>query len=157
MKKAYLFNALYLTLMLVISGCAQIGELTGSNSETETKSSTQESEADKKAKADEEIQAIADAEAKNSTSVPVPDHSIFSKIRIGMSDDRVTDILGRPGRKTSYRTGKSWIPFAGRWLNDKRRQSWFYENEGVIVMTQNSYSRQYSVVRIDYNANQTLP
>ncbi|GAC21532.1 hypothetical protein [Paraglaciecola arctica] len=156
MVKTHLHTALFLTLLLAMSGCAQVSELTGSNSDSGSNSSTQDSEAEKKAKAAEEDKAIAEAEAKN-TSAPIPADSIFAKINIGMSDDAVTDILGKPGQKTSYRTGKSWIPFAGRWLNDRRRQSWFYENTGVIVMSQNSYSRQYSVVRIDYNANQSLP
>ena len=147
MVKTHLHTALFLTLLLAMSGCAQVSELTGSNSDSGSNSSTQDTEAEKKAKAAEEDKAIAEAEAKN-TSAPIPADSIFAKINIGMSDDAVTDILGKPGQKTSYRTGKSWIPFAG---------SWFYENTGVIVMSQNSYSRQYSVVRIDYNANQSLP
>lgn len=156
MVKPSQLTALFLSLLLVMSGCAQINELTGNESDSQSSSSSQETEAEKKATADAEDKAIAEAEAKNA-SVPIPADSLFAKVEIGMSDDAVIDILGRPDRQTTYRTGKGWIPFAGRWLNDRRRQSWFYENSGVIVMTQNSYSRQYKVVRVDYNANQSLP
>ncbi|WP_158972123.1 hypothetical protein [Paraglaciecola sp. L3A3] len=156
MEKTPLFTTLFLTLILAISGCAQINDMTGSDSDSQTSTTNQYTEAEKKAKAIEEDKVEAEAEAQN-VSTSIPSDSIFAKVSVGMSDDTVIDTIGTPDRRTSYSTGKNWIPFSGRWLNDKRRQSWFYEKEGVIVMTQNTYTKMYKVLRIDYNANQTLP
>ena len=153
MIKSSLFTTTFLAL-LILSGCAQMNTLTGSDSETEATKSSKETEADKKAKADADFLAQAEAEPK---SAPIPTDSPFTKINLGMADETVRRILGGPGEITRYRTGKSWIPFAGRWLNDTRRQSWFYQNMGVVVFSLNKYSGQYKVIRIDYNATQGLP
>lgn len=78
----------------------------------------------------------------------------FSKITEGMDSSEVASILGKPTRKTKYQTGKGFIPGAGRWLNDTRRQSWFYKGKGSIVLSKNKYSGLYLVREVNYDPNQ---
>ena len=81
----------------------------------------------------------------------IPASSPMSQISVGMSDGEARSILGRPDRVDSYQTGKSWIPYAGAWLNDKTRQSWYYHEMGYVVLSRNSYSGQYVVREFVYD------
>ncbi|GAB1264437.1 hypothetical protein [Aurantivibrio infirmus] len=87
----------------------------------------------------------------------IPADNVLSKVKVGMNSAEVIEILGPPDLKTKYQTGKRHIPFAGRFLNDARRESWFYEKTGHIVLSKNKYSGVYSVIEIGYNPEQTLP
>ena len=84
-------------------------------------------------------------------SQDIPASSPMAKISVGMSDSEARSILGRPDRIDSYQTGKSWIPYAGRWLNDKTRQSWYYHEMGYLILSRNSYSGQYVVREFVYD------
>jgi len=84
----------------------------------------------------------------------IPSNHPFAKISEGMDSSEVSSVLGRPTRKTKYQTGKGFIPGAGRWLNDTRRQSWFYKGKGSIVLSKNKYSGLYLVREVNYDPNQ---
>ena len=91
------------------------------------------------------------AQPAASAAQDIPASSPMSKISVGMSDNEARSILGRPDRIDSYQTGKSWIPYAGRWLNDKTRQSWYYHELGYLVLSRNNYSGQYVVREFVYD------
>lgn len=95
--------------------------------------------------------------ASAEASQNIPTDSPLAKVKVGMNSAEVIKILGAPGLKTKYKTGKRHIPFAGRFLNDARRESWFYEKTGHIILSKNKYSGVYSVIEIGYNPEQTLP
>lgn len=81
----------------------------------------------------------------------IPTSSPMAQLYVGMSGAEARSILGEPDRIDSYQTGKSWIPYAGSWLNDKTRQSWYYHEMGYVVLSQNSYSGQYVVREFVYD------
>ncbi len=112
-----------LALLIALAGCAQTG---GSDPE-------------------------AGNAASQEANQDIPSSSPMSRITVGMSGDEARSILGRPDRIDSYQTGKSWIPYAGSWLNDKTRQSWYYHEMGYLVLSRNSYSGQYVVREFVYD------
>ena len=84
----------------------------------------------------------------------IPEDHPFADITKGMEASDVQSLLGKPTRKTNYQTGKGKIPGAGRWLNDTRRQSWFYKGKGSIVLSKNKYSGLYLVREVNYDPKQ---
>lgn len=136
--------------VLILSSCAQIDGMTKSDDDKKTSSSS-------KVTTQKEVKKADTTKAAAKSEPAIPSSSPLSKIRKGMKSTRVEEILGKPDSKTRYKTGKRWIPFAGRWLSDARRQTWFYEKKGHLILSQNKYSGQYSVLEIKYNPDQTLP
>jgi len=80
----------------------------------------------------------------------IPDSSPMSKLRGGMTESQVRAIMGREDEKTSYDTGKRWIPKFGRFTNDTRRHSLFFNGDGSVVMSYNRYTRQYKLIKVNY-------
>jgi hypothetical protein len=80
----------------------------------------------------------------------IPDSSPMSKLRSGMTESAVREIMGREDEKTSYETGKKWIPKFGRFANDTRRHSLFFNGQGSVVMSYNKYTRQYKLIEVNY-------
>jgi len=108
------------------------------------------------------VSGLAQAKDKDSTktaeaSQNIPADSPLANVQVGMNSAEVIEILGAPDLKTKYKTGKRYIPFAGRFLNDARRESWFYKNTGHVILSKNKYSGVYSVIEIGYDPEQTLP
>ncbi len=62
-----------------------------------------------------------------------PADSPFAKIRLGMAQGQVHEILGQPTDTTSYQTGKAWIPFY--FGPDVMRMDEFYKGVGTITYT----------------------
>lgn len=62
-----------------------------------------------------------------------PANSPFAKIKLGMTQGQVHEILGQPTDTTSYQTGKAWIPFY--FGPDVMRTDEFYKGVGVITYT----------------------
>ncbi len=92
----------------------------------------------------------ADEAAINAIIAEIPESSPMSKLRAGMSESEVRAIMGREDLKTSYKTGKGWIPKFGRFANDTRRHSLFFNEQGFVVMSHNKYTGQYKLIEIGY-------
>jgi len=62
-----------------------------------------------------------------------PADSAFAKIKLGMTQGQVHEILGQPTDTKSYQTGKAWIPFY--FGPDVMRTDEFYKGVGAITYT----------------------
>lgn len=62
-----------------------------------------------------------------------PAESPFAKIKLGMTQGEVHNILGQPTDTKAYQTGKAWIPFY--FGPDVMRTDEFYKGVGVITYT----------------------
>lgn len=83
---------------------------------------------------------------------PAPAGTKLSKIREGMNDAEVNNIMGYPNDTTSYMTGKAWIPFY--FGPDTTRTDWLYRGQGRVVFSRNHYSGGLKVIRVDYNPDE---
>lgn len=63
----------------------------------------------------------------------IPESSPFAKIRIGMSQRQIHDILGFPTDSANHTTGKMFIPFY--FGNDTMRFYEYYKGMGNITYT----------------------
>jgi hypothetical protein len=80
-----------------------------------------------------------------------PANSPFSKIRLGMSQGQVHEILGQPTDTKSYQTGKAWIPFY--FGPDVMRTEEFYKGVGIITYTGAGIGGvHWNVFRASYNS-----
>jgi len=59
--------------------------------------------------------------------------SPFAKLKLGMAQGQVHEILGQPTDTKSYQTGKAWIPFY--FGPDVMRMEEFYKGVGSITYT----------------------
>lgn len=91
------------------------------------------------------------ASSPPSVSAPPPGTPL-AKVRVGMDDERVEEILGNPSRQTVYHTFKAWIPFYQG--GDDRRYEWRYPEMGRVTFNQNRYSGDLQVIRVDYDPEQ---
>lgn len=80
-------------------------------------------------------EASADAKKAEEPAITgdFPANSAFAKLKVGMSQGQVHDILGDPTDSKSYTTGKAWIPFY--YGNDVSRYEETYKGIGVITYT----------------------
>jgi hypothetical protein len=62
-----------------------------------------------------------------------PANSLFAKIKLGMTQGQVHEILGQPADTKTYQTGKAWIPFY--FGPDVMRTDEFYKGVGIITYT----------------------
>lgn len=80
-----------------------------------------------------------------------PAGSPFSKIKLGMAQGQVHEILGQPTDTKTYQTGKAWIPFY--FGPDVMRTDEFYKGVGVITYTGAGIGGvHWTVFRAVYNA-----
>ena len=91
--------------------------------------------------------------AKAAEGVPPPPGSPLAKVQVGMSDSDVRKILGDPDNANGYITGKAFIPYY--FGPDTSRRDWLYQGKGRVVFSQNRWSGNLTVVRVDYNPNET--
>jgi len=84
-----------------------------------------------------------------------PASSPLAKIKIGMTAQEVSNILGMPTNQVSYASGKAWIPFY--FGDDARRTEWSYKGIGRVVFSGgNVYGGGGGhVERVDYDPNET--
>jgi len=84
-----------------------------------------------------------------------PADSPLAKIKIGMTAQEVSNILGMPTNQVSYASGKAWIPFY--FGDDARRTEWSYKGIGRVVFSGgNVYGGGGGhVERVDYDPNET--
>lgn len=60
-----------------------------------------------------------------------PADSAFAKLKLGMAQGQVHEILGQPTDTKSYQTGKAWIPFY--FGPDTMRMDEFYKGVGTVT------------------------
>ncbi|MBK6509537.1 MAG: hypothetical protein IPG06_08730 [Haliea sp.] len=71
--------------------------------------------------------------AKQQVMAPIPVDSPFSKIKVGMPNKQVHDLIGTPTDTKHYTTGKAFIPFY--FGNDTMRLKIYTKGQGRIVYT----------------------
>lgn len=80
-----------------------------------------------------------------------PANSPFAKIKLGMTQGQVHEILGQPTDTKTYQTGKAWIPFY--FGPDTMRTDEFYKGVGSITYTGAGIGGvHWTVFRAVYNA-----
>lgn len=80
-----------------------------------------------------------------------PADSPFAKIKLGMTQGQVHEILGQPTDTKAYQTGKAWIPFY--FGPDVMRTDEFYKGVGIITYTGAGIGGvHWTVFRAIYNA-----
>lgn len=80
-----------------------------------------------------------------------PADSAFAKLKLGMTQGQVHEILGQPTDTKSYQTGKAWIPFY--FGPDVMRTDEFYKGVGVVTYTGAGIGGvHWTVYRAVYNA-----
>lgn len=102
--------------------------------------------------------AQAEAQAAPTNTLPesriegnFPANSPFAKIKLGMTQGQVHEILGQPTDTNSYQTGKAWIPFY--FGPDVMRTEEFYKGVGIITYTGAGIGGvHWTVFRASYNA-----
>lgn len=92
--------------------------------------------------------------APPAVAAPIPADSPLAKIRIGMTPQEVSNILGMSTNQVAYSTGKAWIPFY--YGDDTRRVEWSYKGMGRVVFTGGNVfgGGGGEVLRIDYDPNE---
>ena len=87
-------------------------------------------------------------------SVPVPASSPLSKIKVGMSEQEVREILGPPTGENEYVSGKAFIPWY--FGPDRTRRGYFYKGMGRVVFSGGSgFNRTGKVSRVEYDPSET--
>lgn len=86
---------------------------------------------------------------------PIPADSPLSKVRVGMTAQEVSNILGMPTNQVSYASGKAFIPFY--YGDDARRTEWSYKGLGRVVFSGGNVfgGGGGRVNRVDYDPNET--
>jgi hypothetical protein len=97
----------------------------------------------------EKIKAKEEAEAKKYPQPPAD--SPLAKVKAGMSDTEVRQILGAPTSTKSYQNGKQWIPGYGAFAPDIARTEYTYHGLGLVTLNQNKYSGALTVYRVVYD------
>jgi hypothetical protein len=99
--------------------------------------------------ADQPVQAANSPESRIDGNFPAD--SPFAKIKLGMTQGQVHEILGQPTDTKSYQTGKAWIPFY--FGPDVMRTDEFYKGVGIITYTGAGIGGvHWTVFRAVYNA-----
>lgn len=78
-----------------------------------------------------------------------PSRSSFSRIRKGMDEMQVRELIGMPDDRKMYMTGKMFIPFY--FGNDHHRVEYFYKGEGRIIFASSFAGSDQRVYRIIYD------
>jgi len=87
-------------------------------------------------------------------TAPPPASSPLSKIKVGMSEQEVREILGPPTGENEYVSGKAFIPFY--YGPDRSRRGYFYKGMGRVVFSGGSgFSRTGKVSRVEYDPSET--
>lgn len=80
-----------------------------------------------------------------------PANSPFAKLKLGMTQGQVHEILGQPTDTKMYQTGKAFIPFY--FGPDTMRTDEFYKGVGIITYTGAGIGGvHWTVFRAVYNA-----
>jgi outer membrane protein assembly factor BamE (lipoprotein component of BamABCDE complex) len=74
----------------------------------------------------------------------VPSKSKFARVKKGMTQGQVIRKIGRPSDRSSFMTGKGFIPFY--YGPDRRRTVFYYRHEGEL-----QFNTRGDLVAIKYN------
>jgi hypothetical protein len=93
--------------------------------------------------------------APAAAALAVPADSPLAKIKLGMTAQEVSNILGMPTNQVSYATGKAWIPWY--FGDDARRTEWSYKGLGRVVFSGGNVfgGGGGKVNRVDYDPKET--
>jgi outer membrane protein assembly factor BamE (lipoprotein component of BamABCDE complex) len=85
----------------------------------------------------------------------IPANSPLATVKVGMTAQEVTNVLGMPTNQVSYASGKAWIPFY--YGDDARRTEWSYKGLGRVVFTGGNVfgGGGGHVERVDYDPTET--
>lgn len=88
-------------------------------------------------------------------AAPIPASSPLAKVKVGMTAQEVSNLLGMPTNQVSYATGKAWIPWY--FGDDARRTEWSYKGLGRVVFSGGNVfgGGGGQVQRVDYDPNET--
>ena len=79
--------------------------------------------------------------------------SRFTKLKIGMPQKQVTDLIGEPTDQGAYVTGKAFIPFY--FGSDKSRWEMVYKGQGRLIFSnQAGFGSGFYLTWIIHNANE---
>ena len=80
-------------------------------------------------------------------------NSRFTRLRIGMPQQQVVDLVGQPTDQGAYVTGKAFIPFY--FGSDKTRWEMVYKGQGRLIFSnQSGFGTGYYLTWIIHNANE---
>ena len=80
--------------------------------------------------------------------------SKFSRVRIGMGERQVEDLIGRPNDTDAHITGKQFIPFY--FGGDTHRMEAFYKGEGILTFSPEHFAGQANtLIKITVNPSET--
>lgn len=80
-------------------------------------------------------------------------NSRFTKLKIGMSQKQVTDLVGEPTDQGAYVTGKAFIPFY--FGSDKSRWEMTFKGQGRLIFSnQSGFGSGHYLTWIIHNANE---
>lgn len=80
-------------------------------------------------------------------------NSRFTKLKIGMSQQQATDIVGQPTDQGAYVTGKAFIPFY--FGSDKTRWEMVFKGQGRLIFSnQAGFGSGHYLTWIIHNANE---
>ena len=85
--------------------------------------------------------------SQTQSSQAIPSGSLFVKIKNGMGEMQVKDLIGLPSDIHTGTTGKSWIPFY--YGSDRTRTIYYYKGEGRIFFSGNG-----RVMKIVYDSSE---
>jgi len=130
---------------MLAAGCASQGKTTQKTSVDEAAQVTTK-------------ETAASSEQSNSPTVEttqaIPADSPLAKVKIGMSEGRLYDLLGQPTEAKNYLTGKSWIPFY--FGPDTHRKEVLYKGLGRITLKPNGAlgTGVYKVFKVTYDPSE---
>lgn len=80
-------------------------------------------------------------------------NSRFTKLKIGMPQKQVTDLIGEPTDQGAYVTGKAFIPFY--FGSDRGRWEMVYKGQGRLIFSnQSGFGTGFYLTWIIHNANE---
>jgi len=91
----------------------------------------------------EKVKAKEEAIAKKYPSPPAG--SPLAKVKTGMSEADVREILGPPTTQQTSQTGKRWIPGYGAFAADQEKTEFIYRGVGSVMFTKNQYNGRLTV------------
>ncbi|GAB3542401.1 hypothetical protein GCM10027343_14310 [Noviherbaspirillum agri] len=80
-------------------------------------------------------------------------NSKFGKLKIGMGEKEVIDLIGAPTDQSMHMTGKAWIPF---YVGSGKREVWFhYKGVGRLLFADNAgFTTDTGLIGIEHDASE---
>jgi len=136
MKSTY-SKFISLSCAMLLCSCAALQQQSGGSQQPQQPPQQQAQPA-----ATNNTQSSTTADGRHITKVQVGDlegeiigtpakNSKFAKLRIGMGQREIADLIGQPNDSHSYATGKAFIPFY--FGKDMYRFEQFYKKEGALT------------------------